>query len=178
MTRGPAHVLMPNRNRRPTKFVADAMLGSLARKTRALGFDTTYYSHGDDEGIMRVAKSENRVVLTADKYLAGRARSGRARILFVSGNSDGRRLASMLLAARSSGVTLVRGGSLCSLCGGVLQKIRKSDVAGRVPLAVERHHRLFYRCLACGRYYWKGSHWKKLRWFERILAEVPVATIS
>jgi uncharacterized protein with PIN domain len=61
------------------------MLGSLARKMRVLGFDTLYYSDGNDEGIMRIAKSEDRVVLTADRSLAERARTRRPSVLLISG---------------------------------------------------------------------------------------------
>ena len=169
---------MPNRSARPTRFVADAMLGSLARKMRALGFDTLYYSDGGDDGIMGIARSEDRVVLTADRSLAERARTGKASVLLVSGKSDGRRLASLLATAKSSGVSLVRGIPLCSLCGGDLQRLKRADVAGRVLPSVERRHRLFFKCVECGQYYWKGSHWKKLRWLGRILGEVPIATVS
>jgi hypothetical protein len=153
------------------------MLGSLARKMRALGLDTLYYSNGDDNGIMRIAESEGRVVLTADRSLAERAHTGRARVLLISGKRDSRRLASLLVAAKSSGVSLVRGEPLCSLCGGDLQRMQRTDVEGHVPLSVERRHRLFFKCAKCGQYYWKGSHWKKLRWLDRILADVPIATV-
>jgi hypothetical protein len=153
------------------------MLGSLARKMRALGFDTLYYSDGDDDGIMRIAGSEGRVVLTADRSLAESARAGKTSVLLISGKSDSRRLASLLVAAKSSGVSLARGEPLCSLCGGNLRRMRRAEAAGRVPLSVEKSHRLFFKCVECGQYYWKGSHWKKLRWLDRILAEVPVVTV-
>jgi len=169
---------MPDHASHSTRFVADAMLGSLARKMRALGFDTTYYSEGDDEGILRVGRAQGRVILTADKALADRARHGSAIALLISGRSDGRRLASLLVAAKLSGVGLSRGRPFCSLCDGVLRKVRRADVAGRVPLMVERRHRVFYRCTSCGQYYWKGSHWKKLRWLERVVAEVHLDTVS
>lgn len=154
------------------------MLGSLARKVRALGFDTRYYSEGGDEGIARIARSEGRIILTADRSLAVGARSKRIRVLLLSGRSDGRRLASLVTTAKSSGVNLVRGGSRCSLCNGDLQTFRRADIAGMVPPSVAMRHRLFFKCGACGQFYWKGGHWKKLRWLERVLAEVPVANVS
>lgn len=97
--------------------------------------------------------------------------------MLISGKSDSRRLASLLVAAKSSGVGLVRGAPLCSICGGDLRRMSRADVAGHVPLSVERRHHLFFKCVECGQYYWKGSHWKKLRWLDRILAEVTVATV-
>ncbi len=161
---------MQHRTKQPTKFVADAMLGSLARKLRALGFDTSYYREGGDEGILKAAAAERRVILTADRSLAERARSARARALLLTGRSDGIRLSSLVALAHSSGLALVRGDSLCSVCGGRLEKLSKGEVTGRVPASVQRRHRFFYRCVECSRYYWRGSHWKKLRWLERILA--------
>jgi uncharacterized protein len=152
------------------RFVADAMLGSLARKLRALGFDTTYYRRGDDRGILEVALKEGRHILTADRSLAQRAAAGGVSAFLLVGRSDGIRLASLKRLARTRGLTLVRGDSLCSVCGGDLERLRRKDVVGVLPASVSRRHRLFHRCKACGRYYWRGSHWKKLRWLERVLA--------
>ncbi len=156
--------------KRPTKFIADAMLGSMARKLRALGFDTSYYKEGDDAGILAAAAEERRVILTADRSLAAKARSAKARALLLSERTDGMRLASLVRLADSSGLGLVRSDSRCSVCNGELERLSREQVAGKVPPSVQRHHRLFQRCVKCGRYYWKGGHWKKLRWLERILA--------
>ncbi len=169
---------MPPSSGRPTRFIADAMLGSLARKLRALGFDTTYYRQGDDAGILQLAAAEQRIVLTADRSLVERARAAKILALPLTGNKDSRRVASLVEHARSSGLRLRRGESLCSICGGKLETLNREEVSGKVPPSVERRHRLFYRCVGCGRYYWKGSHWKKLRWLQRILEEIPVDSVS
>lgn len=161
---------MQPRRRRSTAFVADAMLGSLARKLRALGFDTSYYREGDDEGIICAAARERRLILTSDASLAQRAKARKVEVFLLTGRTDGIRLASLVAQARSSGVRLVRGDSLCSVCGGMLESITRAGVSGKVPPSVVRRHRFFRRCMTCGRYYWRGSHWKKLRWLERILA--------
>ena len=65
---------MPSLDELRTRFVADAMLGSLARKLRALGFDTAYYKSGDDLGIITLAARSSRIILTADRSLASLAR--------------------------------------------------------------------------------------------------------
>jgi len=46
------------------KFVADVMVGKLARWLRVLGFDVVYSNVLDDDEIIRLAKSESRVILT------------------------------------------------------------------------------------------------------------------
>jgi uncharacterized protein len=160
---------LPPSDQVSTRFIADAMLGSLARKLRALGFDTTYYKAGDDSGMLDLAARENRVVLTSDKLLASRALSRKQRAFLLTGKSDGERVREISDAAMSSGVYLRRGMPLCSLCGGNLETLRRKDISGAVPPSVERRHRLFFRCTACGQIYWRGSHWKKLRSLARQL---------
>lgn len=150
-----------------TKFVADAMLGSLARKLRAFGFDTAYYREGGDEGIIGLARSDGRVILTSDKSLGARARSKGVRILMVEGRTDGRRISSLIRSARAEGVPLERGNSLCSTCGKGLVVVPRKQAARSVPALVAARHRLFFQCVSCGRFYWRGAHWKKLSNLER-----------
>jgi uncharacterized protein len=154
---------MPPSKEERTRFVVDAMLGSLARKLRALGFDASYYKDGEDADLIRISARERRIILTSDRGLAAGAEARGATVFYVTGESDGRRLAAVARAAKVRGVRLVRGASMCSLCGGELKTLAKRDVAGMVPSSVERRHRLFFRCATCGQLYWRGSHWKKLR---------------
>ena len=137
------------------------MLGSLARKLRAFGFDTTYYRAGDDRGLLAAAHEEGRVVLTSDRGIA--AGSHRARVILVVGSSDSKRLSSLSEGAKSLGIGLFPGDSRCSLCNGALSRIERSKARGSVPDPVAARHRLFFRCESCGRFYWRGGHWKKLR---------------
>jgi hypothetical protein len=150
-----------------TKFLVDAMLGSLARKLRAFGFDATYYREGGDDGIIRAARSERRVVLTSDKSLYARMQSERIPSFLLSGHTDGQRIASLLRSAKRERVVLKRGEPLCSLCGGPLEQLDRNSASPLVPHPVARRHRLFYLCGTCGKIYWRGGHWKKLRRLER-----------
>ena len=152
-----------------TRFVADAMLGSLCRKLRVLGFDTTYYKTGNDSGIITLALAQKRVILTSDRSLAASATSNGLSAILVGGKSDGERISAMSRAAAASGTRLIRGDSLCSLCGGELSTLRRNEVLGEVPPSVVNRHRVFYRCKDCRHLYWRGSHWKKLRSLSRRL---------
>ncbi len=49
------------------KFIADRTLGKLARKLRALGFDTVYWRGGKLEEAAKVAAAEGRVLLTRSR---------------------------------------------------------------------------------------------------------------
>jgi uncharacterized protein len=152
---------------RVTRFAADAMLGSLARKLRAFGFDAVYYNEGGDDALIRLARAEARVILTSDKTLVGRAFTRGVPALLVGGRTDGRRISSLLEGAEAAGVRIERGPPLCSLCNGRLVSVSRGDAASGVPASVLRRHRLFLRCTECGQFYWRGGHWKKLSNLER-----------
>jgi uncharacterized protein with PIN domain len=146
------------------------MLGSLARKLRALGFDASYYRAGGDSEILRLASRERRIVLTADRGLAS-GPSGKAKVILIEGAKDPQRISSLSRKSRDAGVTLERGPPLCSICGGELVEMPRSEALGHVPPSVAVHHRLFTRCEVCGHFYWRGSHWKKLRSLAKRLEE-------
>src|SRR5881296_683880 len=63
------------------KFIADVMVGKLARWLRVLGFDAEYSNAFEDDEVIRRAESENRIILTRDTGLA--ARRMRARCLLI-----------------------------------------------------------------------------------------------
>ncbi len=159
----------PTPRHSPAGLVADAMLGSLARKLRILGFDTVYWRQGSDQELVRSARRSGRVVLTADREVVSRAGRCGVAALLVRGATDSRRLSSLLGSASASGMTLDRGGSMCAACGRRLSPVRRADCRGLVPPEAWRRHRLFLRCDLCERFYWKGSHWKELRGLQRIV---------
>lgn len=147
-------------------FVADAMLGSLARKLRIFGFDTIYFKEGSDFELEALAKREKRVILTSDRFLFEHAQRKRVKALFVEGRTDRARLLSLLgQAGPRLGMRIANGGaSRCAVCNGELEVINKrGTAAGQVPAKVLARHRLFYRCTSCSRSYWRGKHWERLR---------------
>jgi len=146
------------------------MLGSMARKLRILGFDTKYLN-SDDESLLHVAKEERRLLVTADRALAsGAKRTGTATVL-VEGDNDRTRLERLFEASAELGTRLVAGPSRCGLCNVELVRLSRQEAEGRVPFGVWSKHRLFLSCPSCGRTYWRGGHWKKLRRLPRPRAE-------
>ncbi len=144
-------------------FLADSMLGSLARKLRIIGYDTLYLRDADDSEIIESALRTGRVILTSDKMLYHTALSRGAESILLKGNSDGRNLLEIRKWALSRGIDLRTDNTRCSICNSELFKVKKSEVAGSVPLDILRRHREFYLCRGCGKVYWRGSHWKRLR---------------
>jgi uncharacterized protein len=150
----------------PPRFIADAMLGSMARKLRIFGFDTLYFKEGGDAELEALAKKEKRVILTSDKSLYQHSQRRGLRAVLVEGRTDRGRLLSALTQVGPD-VTFFRLGggraSRCASCNGALEVVGKKDAAAKVPAKVLARHRLFYRCPSCSLFYWRGRHWERLR---------------
>ena len=134
------------------RFVADGMLGSLARWLRRLGYDTDYATDRDDNTLVRIARGEGRVLLTRDHGLAARRN---LRVLLI----ESQLLDEQLHQVRNAyPLPPVLRPPRCSECNTPLQPATPADVAGRVPPYVERTYAHFHVCAGCGRIYWPGSH--------------------
>src|SRR4030067_2815810 len=51
------------------KFLADRMLGKLAKELRMLGYDTVYYRGENAYSLIKLAREEGRVILTRSTKL-------------------------------------------------------------------------------------------------------------
>ena len=148
-------------------FLADAMLGSVARKLRIFGFDTLYIAHAHDDEILKTGIEQGRVILTADKELFKRVVKAGARGVLVGGESDLEDLVHILSKNGVTSVDLDGIGSRCSVCNGVLEERRPEQVKGGVPGRVAESHTKFYQCTACGKVYWEGGHLRRIRALAR-----------
>ncbi len=141
----------------PPRFVIDGMLGSLARWLRLLGYDADYDNRRDDAELVRLARAENRVLLTRDRELA--ARRGVQAVWVVSQVLD-EQLAQITAAfPRVAG----SGPARCPICNTALVQTAPEELAGRLPAYVLRKHHDFRRCPGCDRVYWPGSHWQNMQ---------------
>jgi hypothetical protein len=151
-------------------FIVDAMLGSLARWLRILGFDARYADNvASDDEIIRLAEEEGRVVVTRDRRLAGATTS-----ILVAMEDDLDGQLARVLSAIGERPTDAGLFTRCSLCNGPLADATPAEVTGRVPAGVLAEGRAFKKCSSCGQVYWKGSHWEQiLARFERLKRRFP-----
>jgi uncharacterized protein len=140
-------------------FLADAHLGGLARFLRMLGFDTLHDPGMHDEQIRRVAHDERRIVLTRDRDLL------KCRDIVRGCYVHAIRVEGQLaeVAARYRLGERARPFTLCLRCNLPLEPVEKAVVAERLPENVRREREHFTRCPGCGRIYWPGSHWQRMR---------------
>lgn len=133
------------------RFIADSMLGSLARWLRMLGYDTAYEKDLDDERIAKIATEQNRHIITRDKDLAKRPDS----VLVESEDLE----AQLKAVSERFKLAFDESRIRCSACNGALADLPKEEARGVVPEGAFAENNAFWKCGACGKVYWRGSHW-------------------
>lgn len=127
------------------------MLGSLARFLRMAGHDARYAGDLTDDEILEEAEREGRVVVTRDAELAVRSEDA---VLLRTKDLD-----EQLAAVRDAlDLDLAPSMDRCSRCNAPLRDASEAD-EGYVP----DDARDLKRCTGCGQYYWKGSHWERIK---------------
>jgi uncharacterized protein len=138
------------------RLVADAMLGRLARRLRALGYDTVYDVNLNDPTLARLARAEGRILLTRDHQLA--LAKGLRAVLIESDHLAGQLTQVLALLPPP----LPRRFGRCVVCNVMLEELDRASVESRVPEYVWETQREFALCRGCGRIYWRGSHWRDI----------------
>lgn len=143
---------MSGQEERP-RFLADVMLGRLARWLRVLGYDTLYSSDAEDAALARRAQVEDRILLTRDRELARRRG---IRVVLLSDDRVAEQLRQVL---QELGLRSQTAFSRCIECNIVLADLDRGAAQARVPPYVFNTHDRFRQCPRCGRTYWRGTHW-------------------
>ena len=147
-------------------FVADAMLGRLAKSLRMLGYDVLYRPDIEDRDLRLVAVRDGRIVLTRDREVAESALP----IEVVTIDSDDPR-EQLRRAVRDLGLSVEEGlFTRCLVCNEPVVDVERSEVEGQVPPYVYETQEHFVRCPRCGRIYWPATHVARAReWLRAVL---------
>jgi len=143
------------------RFLADGMLGRLARWLRILGHDTAYAIDADDNTLMDLARVEGRILLTRDKELYKKSLRLGVNAYLVKSPDHLERLAE-LAAHFSLKLEIDTESPRCPRCNSPLREILRCEVEGIIPSRSIAMSKSFWRCAGCGKLYWQGSHWKKI----------------
>jgi uncharacterized protein with PIN domain len=138
------------------QFVLDVHLGALARRLRLLGVDTAYTVDADDDELVVIAETTNRILLTKDRGLLRRRAVARA--AYVYGDNPDDQLRDICARFALVGAPWTR----CMACNGLLQPARKVDVEHLLEAGTRRCFDDFARCPDCRRVYWHGAHAARL----------------
>jgi len=142
-------------------FFADAMLGRLARWLRMLGYDTAYDKVIADESLISRVLTEQRWLLTRNRYLVQR-KSLRDRHTLIESDHLQAQLQQLRSELHLDLDLSDNTPSRCALCNNILIPIPHEKATSTVPAYVARVHPRFVQCPNCERIYWPGTHWTQM----------------
>ncbi len=146
----------------PPRFLADRMVGTLAKWLRLLGYDTVYMPEVSSASVKREAHRQGRILLTRRTCFLNQRdmppfvfiRADRFREQLKQVCTDLQLTVSSPLFRR------------CSVCNRELETIDRERVQARVPACVWQTQTIFSHCRKCQRVYWNATH------RERIIEEL------
>jgi len=135
------------------RFVADTMLGSLAKWLRVLGYDT-HYQRYYDPGVMNEIVKAGALLLSRHREKVHLYTGA----VLLHGNNVGEQIAELKERLNLKPVRS-RWFTRCLICNTLLIVIRMDEVRENVPEYVFHQNVSGIKCCpSCGRYYWPGSH--------------------
>lgn len=130
------------------------MLGRLARWLRLIGMDVLYYPDIEDKKLIRIAREQDRTVLTRDTRLI--AHKAFNKYIFITSNNTFDQLHQILGFSNVIHADLM---ARCTVCNGILIKAEeKKEIKEHVPDFIYHNINDFFTCDGCGKVYWKGTH--------------------
>jgi len=152
-------------------FLVDAMLGNIAKKLRLLGFDSLYFSDIKDEDVIRIAKKENRIVLTNDEQLVRISKKQNVKSIHVTKKDEINQILQIGKQVNLGRYNIDSEKVRCSLCNNELHSVQKSSIVDKIPKGVFDNNENFWECKNCKKIYWEGTHVKNLQKFVEKLNE-------
>ncbi len=142
------------------KFLADSMLGRLARWLRLMGYYVEYAkSNLDDIEIIRRCKQDELFLLSRDKELCSRYKPS----MYMESDRHFEQLRAVISRFHPDETLYF---TICPICNGVVEKQSISSCSEKLPDSVRERFDYVYICQVCGKVYWEGSH------FEAILGTI------
>lgn len=161
----------------PARFVADCMLGRLAKWLRVLGYDVAYERRIDDDALIELARRDRRILLSRDTRLARRRalKDGKVLCILVESDRPDEQLAEMI-ARHGVEIRPRLLLSRCLRCNEPTVAATRDDVRDEVPPYVHGTQRRFSRCPACRRVYWRATHVDGI--LARLRRRLPAALLD
>jgi uncharacterized protein len=148
-------------------FVADCMLGRLAKWLKILGFDVLYFSKAEDKDLVEMARRDGRILLTRDTGLIERA-AKRPNRLFVRSDDWEDQVVQVLDELELWGE--VRPNTRCLECNLPLKALSRDRARNLVAPYVHERASSFAVCPGCNRVFWQGTHYGDMeKKIERLL---------
>jgi hypothetical protein len=144
------------------KFIADGMLGKLARWLRMLGHNVKYSNKLNDAQLITIAKKERRILLTRDLELYQQATAKGVNAFYLEGKTEAEKLAHVTKRFNIK-LDIDMTTSRCTKCNTRVKPTSKEKVVDKVEKSTFSYYTEFWECPKCGQVYWQGAHWTKIR---------------
>lgn len=141
------------------KFIADVMLGKLAKWLRILGFDVFYQNNIEDSKIIEISERENRIILSRDKKLISLAVKNSLECVYIESDFVNQQLRQIFNIFKPNPINIL---TRCIKCNNLLKDVEKDEIEALVPNFIYNTHSKFSICRKCKKVYWKGSHINKI----------------
>ena len=127
-----------------------------------LGYDTVFINDIEDGELVRMALRESRIILTKDTGILKRriVANGTVKAIWIQSCKIREQLAQV-----ADELDLLSGAdpfTRCLECNLPLVPKPKEEIAHLIPPYVSQTQQSFTQCSACGRVYWRGTHWQKM----------------
>lgn len=162
--RAKAYILEPGSA--SPRFVADVMLGRLAKWLRIAGFDVLYSNRYTDDELVALSLQEGRILLSRDTRLL--VRKIVRQFIFLESEDIQSQMSQVF---RFALVTSLPGIlTRCLSCNVPLIEAVRAQVQDKVPPFVFATQANFKSCPQCSKIYWAGTHRRSvLRTLEKLL---------
>ena len=142
------------------RFICDVMLGTLAKKLRMLGIDTSYHNDITEASLIAAALKENRIVLTRKTAFAISNKA--VPVLFILDNNPKNQLRQTVSHFKIT-KKMISPFSRCISCNKELSPLEKDLAEGKVADYVFNTMDTFTTCHSCEKIYWPGTHLQNMK---------------
>lgn len=155
--------LRPKPLRNP-RFVSDIHLWKLTRILRLLGLDVDFDKNRKNHELAEISNREDRILLTRARQLLMQKNVSRG--IFIRHMDPDKQLRELF--DRLDLRNLCTPFSRCTVCNGLLKKVDSEDetfaaIQPKIPKHVLSWCKVYNLCLSCGKIYWEGTHYDKLK---------------
>jgi uncharacterized protein len=144
---------------RNTSFILDVHLGKLAKFLRLFGFDSIYKTDYDDKEIIDLSLELKRIILTRDVGLLKNKMVTHG--YWIRSQNVHDQVREVLI--KFDLLNQIRPFTRCMECNGLVAEVSKVKIADRLMQGTLEYFNKFWQCPGCGRIYWEGSHYERMR---------------
>jgi uncharacterized protein with PIN domain len=136
------------------QFIADVMLGRLAKWLRIAGFDVLYSNKFSDDELIEISNREGRILLSRDTRLL--VRKPVKDFIFLESQDIQTQISQVFKTMRIFNLSSLL--TRCLSCNDALVETSREAVRDSIPPFVYETQSHFKSCPRCGKIFWAGTH--------------------